>query len=519
MVAIDTVYARLRGAPDGVGYLLSVLWRLDPEPPADPAPARLQRDVAEIVVDIAVHWPQRAMFAGVRLLERQGQVRLEHDDTYVRAMVSALGDRGDPQPRRAAIRADEELRTALLWRVFEVEGGRRLQQVHALGDPRGGRVARPGGLHCGLAAGRRARNGPARRATRGPVGRRAAGTERAYSASAVLDALAVHPGRLGPLAAGVLAAGLTAGEPGPRTHAAEAFAALLPSRRRGPALLAGAMVTLARHATASRWSSSLRAAGAPGAVADVLSRALPRLPRDHPGRHALLATLHEESVRARRRPGPGAAPVAGGLHRHVERGGNGPRPAGGARMSEVEQVYRYRRPSTVDGDGLRLATSGGPAPHPYFYHGFVALAEPVAAALLVVARIARTRFYTPPSMLAEAIRAADPVVTADAGGHLRFGALSACCGVYASCRWTRSSTSPASARMRDARDLVVELTAGGAAVHSGGTRYAVRDTRTASGAHASGSPGTASAAGPASTSWPCASRVRAARPSRRWTRR
>ncbi|WP_426503691.1 SWIM zinc finger family protein [Dactylosporangium sp. McL0621] len=30
--------------------------------------------------------------------------------------------------------------------------------------------------------------------------------------------------------------------------------------------------------------------------------------------------------------------------------------------------------------------------------------------------------------------------------------------------------------MRDARDLVVELTAGGAAVHSGGTRYTVRDT-------------------------------------------
>ncbi|WP_426503688.1 hypothetical protein ACPPVO_39545 [Dactylosporangium sp. McL0621] len=102
MVAIDTVYARLRCAPDGVGYLLSVLWQLDPDPPADPAPARLQRDVAEIVADIAVHWPQRAMFAGVRLLERLGQVRLEHDDTYVLAMVSALAtaatrSRGGPR--------------------------------------------------------------------------------------------------------------------------------------------------------------------------------------------------------------------------------------------------------------------------------------------------------------------------------------------------------------------------------------------------------------------------------------
>ncbi|WP_433203450.1 SWIM zinc finger family protein [Dactylosporangium sp. CS-047395] len=99
-------------------------------------------------------------------------------------------------------------------------------------------------------------------------------------------------------------------------------------------------------------------------------------------------------------------------------------------MTDVEQTYHYRRPSTVDGDGVVLATSGGPSLHPYFFSGFVEHAEPVAAALLAVARIARTRFYTPPNMVAAAVRAADPVVTADKDGYLRFESLSVCCGVY-----------------------------------------------------------------------------------------
>ncbi|WP_433617895.1 DUF6493 family protein [Dactylosporangium sp. CA-139114] len=758
MLTIDAMYARLRESDDGVGILLADLWRLDPgPPPTGPPPARLRQQVAEVVGNIAVHWPQRAMFAGVRTLERLGQITLERDETYVLAMISALGDRGEAEPRLAAIRADEELRESLLWRVFEVEGGgevslanvdkfshpdagwsaclrtlaadgtlprerlldaclralardfsayragffsqlytalapapaeldqARLLRLLASGvpatvsfavrhlvaaDKAGGlddpafvggagaaltvpakgtplavlalldrirarnplladditavvalglehrhrevqqralallraagamaeiaervellepTVAReaadwlgaspstvelpPGGpgteppagppeteaagrpgqqrsvdervaaLLAGetdpfeierfladVAAGRVGRDlsGPARRVHRrgddgslgyavaalvlgepskargtlpaerirelhrlagprtllatptdasgwldpaelvarlacapqpphhdlvaallrvhpdgragalraaaglpgeagaavryalggppAPIGNRAvwiaaarsraplnddphllaarlgdpgqgravdiplrvtehrhtyrdgpytrsvqwsepdlrtykgaadqptvlavrhwpepgwipwlaqtwphdaevfcgealgemlgaAGTERAYGASAVLDALAVHPGRLGPLAAGVLAAGLTATEIGPRTRAAEAFAAVVPPRRLDPALLADAMVTLARHATASRWSSALRASGAAPAVADVLSRTLPRLPRDHPGLHALMATLHEESVRAGGVPG------------------------------------------------------------------------------------------------------------------------------------------------------------------------------------------------------------------------
>ncbi|GAA2605289.1 hypothetical protein [Paractinoplanes durhamensis] len=47
-----------------------------------------------------------------------------------------------------------------------------------------------------------------------------------------------------------------------------------------------------------------------------------------------------------------------------------------------------------------------------------------------MARVARTRFYTPPAMLAAILRAADPIVTSD-GAMLRFESFSADCGVYA----------------------------------------------------------------------------------------
>jgi hypothetical protein len=63
------------------------------------------------------YWsPER--FVRVRLLERLGLVDLEPDDTYVLAMVSALG------PHKAdRLRADPDLVERALWRVFEVEGG------------------------------------------------------------------------------------------------------------------------------------------------------------------------------------------------------------------------------------------------------------------------------------------------------------------------------------------------------------------------------------------------------------
>jgi hypothetical protein len=107
--------------------------------------------------------------------------------------------------------------------------------------------------------------------------------------------------------------------------------------------------------------------------------------------------------------------------------------------AEVEQVYRYPHPSRVaERNGrpeLHLATSGGgsalvPADHPRFFDGFLGEAEQMAAALLVVARVARTRFYLPPGMVAAILRAADPVVTSD-GERLRFESFSACCGAHA----------------------------------------------------------------------------------------
>lgn len=100
--------------------------------------------------------------------------------------------------------------------------------------------------------------------------------------------------------------------------------------------------------------------------------------------------------------------------------------------------YSYLAASQLaiaDGQVLSLATSGGSDPagalvHPYFFSGFVDHPVVVAQALLVLARISRTRFYTPPNTLAAVLRAADPVVTSTPEG-LRFEAFSVCCGVYA----------------------------------------------------------------------------------------
>ena len=102
-------------------------------------------------------------------------------------------------------------------------------------------------------------------------------------------------------------------------------------------------------------------------------------------------------------------------------------------------TYTYLNPSLLheqDGSlGLALATSGGSTPegaaaHPYFFSGFMEHPDVIAASLLVVARVARTRYYTPPGMVAAILRAADPVVTSTSEG-LRFESFSACCGVYA----------------------------------------------------------------------------------------
>lgn len=105
----------------------------------------------------------------------------------------------------------------------------------------------------------------------------------------------------------------------------------------------------------------------------------------------------------------------------------------------ADQTYRYATPSraasTASGYDVGLATSGGvigldQVDNPFFFDGFVNRPEQVAQALLLVARAARTRFFTPMNMTLAAIRAADPVVSSD-GSRLRFESFSTCCGVYA----------------------------------------------------------------------------------------
>jgi len=102
-------------------------------------------------------------------------------------------------------------------------------------------------------------------------------------------------------------------------------------------------------------------------------------------------------------------------------------------MGALPVTYRYKTASTlVSGDsgdnGMRLglATTDPGA----FLDGFVERADVVAAALLKVGDIAGTRFYTPPNMVAAALRAADPIVTVG-DGAVRFESLSTDCGVAA----------------------------------------------------------------------------------------
>ena len=100
----------------------------------------------------------------------------------------------------------------------------------------------------------------------------------------------------------------------------------------------------------------------------------------------------------------------------------------------IEQVYNYVADSqftVAEGRArLLLQTSGGIASHPRLFEGWISHGRPGAAALLTLGRIARTRFYTPPAMVARIVAAADPIATAD-GENVRFEVFSPCNGVYA----------------------------------------------------------------------------------------
>ena len=99
-----------------------------------------------------------------------------------------------------------------------------------------------------------------------------------------------------------------------------------------------------------------------------------------------------------------------------------------------EHVYRYLRPTEVRRDAggaeIALATSGGCAANPSLAQGFLVAPQPAARAMLLVANVAAARYWTPPNMVAAAIQAADPVITASDAG-LRLESFSQCCGVYA----------------------------------------------------------------------------------------
>lgn len=62
-------------------------------------------------------------------------------------------------------------------------------------------------------------------------------------------------------------------------------------------------------------------------------------------------------------------------------------------------TYRYPAPSRCLLDGARayvgLATSGGETPHPRFFDGLVDRPRQTAQAMLLVARVARSRFFEP----------------------------------------------------------------------------------------------------------------------------
>ena len=102
-------------------------------------------------------------------------------------------------------------------------------------------------------------------------------------------------------------------------------------------------------------------------------------------------------------------------------------------MAVADQTYSYLAPSQAEPSEGRfevaLATSGGETLHPYFFSGFIGQPRQAAQALLVVAEVARTRYFEPAAMVRARIMAADPIVTSS-GDRLRFESFSLCCGVH-----------------------------------------------------------------------------------------
>ena len=102
--------------------------------------------------------------------------------------------------------------------------------------------------------------------------------------------------------------------------------------------------------------------------------------------------------------------------------------------AETVQTLRYPFASEVyhlgDDPRLRLATCPGDQVSGSFFQGRLSTPDRDCAALLVIGRVAQSRFYVPPGMLQRILREADPVITGDTR-TLRFESFSQCCGVHA----------------------------------------------------------------------------------------
>lgn len=98
-------------------------------------------------------------------------------------------------------------------------------------------------------------------------------------------------------------------------------------------------------------------------------------------------------------------------------------------MPAAEVVYRYAAASSLSVQGGDVALGLSTTDPGTFLDAFVERADVVAAALLLVGKVASSRFYEP--MTAARLAAiADPIITAG-DGRVRFESLSACCGVAA----------------------------------------------------------------------------------------
>ncbi|WP_408889221.1 SWIM zinc finger family protein [Myxococcus faecalis] len=103
-------------------------------------------------------------------------------------------------------------------------------------------------------------------------------------------------------------------------------------------------------------------------------------------------------------------------------------------MTALNHTYLYAGPSELvpveKGHALRLMTSGGGAPQPYFFEGRLLQPRLTALSLRALSRVVGSRFFIPPAMLNRILREADPVVTCGRG-MLRFEGFSGCASTYA----------------------------------------------------------------------------------------